>query len=146
MNEHGPSLRQNSFSITSITQWRSAKVYCINELHIHFFDFLISRHFTNQITLQQSVASKLNLIFKVSQTKREIFHFAPTWGIKNEARMGKLLKGVTQLLQNFEMNLMPVLLLYFSSYRSIKTWNLYFKNMEKKAIRWCIETPKHFHY
>ena len=29
-------------------------------------------------------------------------------------------------------------LLYFSSYWSIKIWHLLFKNVEKKAIRWCI--------
>ena len=109
------------------------------------FSYLQAFYKPNNITIKRSF--KVKSYFQSQPNKEtEIFHFAPTWGIKNEARMGKLLKGVTQLLQNFEMNLMPVLLLYFSSYRSIKTWNLYFKNMEKKAIRWCIETPKHFHY
>ena len=37
-----------------------------------------------------------------------------TWGIKNEARMEKLLQGVTPLLQNFEMNLMPISFCYVS--------------------------------
>ena len=31
-------------------------------------------------------------------------------------------------------------LLYFSSYRSIKIWHPYFKNVKKKAIRQCIKT------
>ena len=37
-------------------------------LYIHYFNFLIFMHSTNQITLQQS----LNLIFKVTQTKQKI--------------------------------------------------------------------------
>ena len=57
---------------------------------------------------------KVNLIFKVSQTKRHIFHFGPTWSIKNEVRMEKLLQGVTSLRQSFEMNLMQILFCYIS--------------------------------
>ena len=41
-------------------------------LYIHYFNFLILMHFTNQITLQQSLALKLNIIFKVSNTKGQI--------------------------------------------------------------------------
>ena len=48
------------------------------------------------------------------QRDRYIFHFGPTWGIKNEAWMEKLLQGVTPLLQNFKMNLMPILFCYIS--------------------------------
>ena len=49
VNEWGPSLRQNSFSITCITQWRNLTVDCVNKLYycIHYFNFLISMHFTN---------------------------------------------------------------------------------------------------
>ena len=32
------------------------------------------------------------------QTKRQIFHFGPTCGTKDEARKEKLLQGVTPLL------------------------------------------------
>ena len=48
------------------------------------------------------------------QSDRYISHFGPTWGIKNEARMEKLLQGVTPLLQNFKMNLRPILFCYVS--------------------------------
>ena len=41
-------------------------------LYIHYFNFLILMHFTNQITLQQSLALKLNIIFKVSNKKGQI--------------------------------------------------------------------------
>ena len=43
-----------------------------------------------------------------------MFHFGPTWDIENEARMEKLLQGVTPLLQHFGMNLMPILFCYIS--------------------------------
>ena len=66
-------------------------------------------HFTSQITLQQSLLSKL-----AKQRDRYIFHCGPTWGIKNEARMEKLLQGVIPLLQNFEMSFMPILFCYIS--------------------------------
>ena len=36
------------------------------------------------------------------------FDFGPTWGIKDEERMKKLLLGVISFLENFEMNLMPI--------------------------------------
>ena len=55
------------------------------------------------------------------QGDRYIFHFGPTWGIKNEVQMENVLQGVTPLLQIFEINLMPIfVLLYFSSQRLIK--------------------------
>ena len=50
------------------------------------------------------------------------------WGIKNEARMEKLLQDVTPLLQNFEMNLMSFSFCYISQAKvnknltSLKTW------------------------
>ena len=47
-------------------------------------------HVTNQITLQQSLTSKLNLIFKVNKTTDKYFTL-DTWDIKNEERMEKLL-------------------------------------------------------
>ena len=76
-------------------------------------------HKPNNIATKLSL--KVKLIFKVSQKKIQIYQFGPTWGIKNEAMRGKRLQGVTPLLQNFEINLMPIFfLLYFSSYRSKK--------------------------
>ena len=50
-------------------------------------------------------------LLKVSQTKRQTW--GSTWGIKNEARMKKLL-GVIPLHQDLQMNLMPVLFCYIS--------------------------------
>ena len=48
------SLRQNSSSITCITQWKNLAEHCVNGivLYIHYFNFLIFMHFTNQIALQ----------------------------------------------------------------------------------------------
>ena len=61
-------------------------------LYAHYFDFnyLIFIHFTNQITLKQSLAQTLNLIFKVSLIKRQIN--VPLWthmGIKDEKQVKK---------------------------------------------------------
>ena len=36
-------------------------------LYFHYFNFFILMHFTNQITLQQSLAEKLSLIFKMEK-------------------------------------------------------------------------------
>ena len=63
-------------------------------LYTHYFNFqfLISIHFTNLITLKQSLSEKLNLVFKFSLIKRHInFHFGPTWDIKDGERTEKLL-------------------------------------------------------
>ena len=38
-------------------------------------------------------------------------------GIKNEARMEKLLQGVTPVPQNFEMKLMPILFVTFLNFQ-----------------------------
>ena len=51
-------------------------MYCVNELHCIFI-----------------IQNKID-----RQREREIFHFGPTWGIKNEVRIEKLLQGVTPLL------------------------------------------------
>ena len=51
--------------------------------------------------------------------------YGPTWAIKNEVRIEKLLQGVTPLLQSFVINLMPILFfyVYFSSYIfTLKMW------------------------
>ena len=71
-------------------------MYRVNELCyiliISVFNFFIFIHFTNQITLKQSLAQKLKLIFKFSLIKRhKKFHFGPTWGIKAKKKMEKLL-------------------------------------------------------
>ena len=41
-------------------------------LYTHYFNFLIFIYFTNQITLKQSLAQRLKLIFKFSSVKRQI--------------------------------------------------------------------------
>ena len=61
-------------------------------LYAHYFDFnyLIFIHFTNQITLKQSLAQTLNIIFKVSLIKRQTN--IPLWthmGIKYEKQVKK---------------------------------------------------------
>ena len=59
---------------------------------ISIFDFLIFVHCTNQITLKPSLAQKLKLIFKFSTIIEQInVPLGPTWDIKDEERMEKLL-------------------------------------------------------
>ena len=41
-----------------------------------------------------------------------MFQFGPTWDIKDEERMEKLLEGAIPVLYNFEMILMPILFYY----------------------------------
>ena len=109
------------------------------------FQFFIFICFTNQITLHQSLAQKLNLIFKVSQTKKQID--IPLWahmGHKEWKMDGKTFTRCYTIASKFwdEFN-SNFVLLHFSSCRSMKIGHLYFKNLEKKAVRQCIKTPKH---
>ena len=61
-------------------------------LHTHYINFLIFTHFTNQITLKQSLAQRLKPIFKFSSIKRHKYStLDPLGGIKTEERMEKLL-------------------------------------------------------
>ena len=61
-------------------------------LIISIFDFLIFIHFTNQITLKPSLAQKLKLIFKFSTVMEQInVRRGPTWGMKDEEEVEKLL-------------------------------------------------------
>ena len=57
---------------------------------ISVFSFLIFIRFTKQITLKPTLAQKLKLIIKFSTMKGQMFYFGPTWGIKDEERMEKL--------------------------------------------------------
>ena len=77
-------------------------MYCVNELYCIF---------AISIFLFSSVLQTSSLILKVSQTKRQTWGSA--WGIKNEARMKKLL-GAIPLHQDLQMNLMPILFCYIS--------------------------------
>ena len=82
----------------------------------------------------------MNLIFKVSQTMRQID--IPLWthmGHKEWSEDGKTFTRCYTIASKFwdEFNANFVLL-HFSSYRSIKIWHLYLKNVEKKAVRQCI--------
>ena len=116
--------------------------------YLHFFNFLIFIHFTNQITLQKSLVQKLDLIFKVNQRKMQIVipHWTPM-GHKEWSKDGKTFTRCYTIASKFWDEIyVNFVLLYFSSYRSIKIWYLYFKNLEKKAIRWCIKAQKHFQY
>ena len=56
-----------------------------------------------------------------------MLHFGPMWDIKDEERMEKLFywdEFWNELNANF-------VLLYFSTYGSIKMWHLYLKNVEE---------------
>ena len=73
------------------------------------FSYLHAFYKPNNITTKLSLEVKSYFSRLAKQRDRFIFHFGPTQGIKNEARIEKLFQGVTPLLQNFEMNLMPIL-------------------------------------
>ena len=89
-------------------------------LYIHYFYFLIFMHLTNQ----------------VSQTKRQIN--IPLWthmGHKGWREDEKTFTRCCTISLKFWHELyVNFVLLYFSSYSSIKIWHLYFKNMKKKTV------------
>ena len=74
------------------------------------FSYLHAFYKTNNITTKLSL--KVKSLFQIWPNKETDGY--STWGMKNEARMEKLLQDVTPLLQNFEMNLMPILFYYIS--------------------------------
>ena len=101
-------------------------------LYTHYINFLIFIHFTNQITLKQSLTQRLKLIFKFSSIKRQIFQFGPTWGDKGWRKDGKtFIKCDTIALKFWDEFNANFVLLYFLSYRSIKIWHLYLKKVFK---------------
>ena len=108
-------------------------MYCVYELCyiliISIFDFLIFIHFTNQITLKPSLVQKL-----YSNTiKGQIS--APLWthmGHKGWRKDGKtFIRCYTIALKFWDELNANFVLLYFSSYGSIKMWHLYLKNVEE---------------
>ena len=117
-------------------------VHCVCELCyiliISNFNFLIFIHFTNQITLKPSLAQKLKLIFKFSMIMGQIN--IPLWthmGHKGWRKDGKtFIRCYTIALKLWDEFNTNFVLLYFSSYSSIKMWHLFLKNVEKsnKAV------------
>ena len=102
-------------------------------LIISIFNFLIFIHFKNQITLKSSLAKKLKLIFKFSTITVQIS--VPLW-----THMGqRMKKGWKTFMRCYAIALKiwdefnaDFVLLYFSTFSSIKMWHLYLKNIEKK--------------
>ena len=100
------------------------------ELYTLYFNFLFFIRFTNQITLKPSHEQKLGLIFKFSLRKRQIN--IPSW-----THVEKLfIRCYTIALKFWDEFNANFVLLYFSSYSSIKIWHLYLKTVEKnnKAV------------
>ena len=116
-------------------------MHCVTELYylliISTFNFLIFMHFKNQITLKSSIAKKLKLIFKFSTITVQIS--VPLW-----THMGqRMKKGWKTFMRCYAIALKiwdefnaDFVLLYFSTFSSIKMWHLYLKNIEKnnKAV------------
>ena len=114
-------------------------------LIISIFDFFIFIHRTNLITLKPSLAQKLKLTFKFSTIMEQIS--IPLWNHmrhKGWRKDGKTFTMCYTIALKFwdEFNANFVLL-YFSNYRSIKIWHLYFKNVEKKTTIKCITVALH---
>ena len=117
-------------------------LHCVYELCyiliISIFNFLIFIHFTNQITLKPSLAQKLKLIFKFSTIMEQIN--VPLWthmGHKGWRKDGKtFIRCYTIALKYWDEFNANFVLLYFSSYSSIKMWCPCLKNVEKnnKAV------------
>ena len=127
--------KANRFSTPCITKWRNSTVHCVNELCyiliISIFNFLIFIHFTNQ---KLSLAQKLKLIFKFSPIMEQIN--VPLWthmGHKGWRKNGKTFtRCYTIVLKFWDESNANFILLYFSSYSSIKMWPLSQKCGEKQ--------------
>ena len=106
-------------------QLQNCTVYSLFQFYLHAF------YKPNNITTKLSL--KVKSYFQ-SQPNKEtyIFHFRPTWRIKNEVRMEKLLQGVTPLLQNFDINLMPILFCYISQVIGQYKFDIFISKMWRK--------------
>ena len=104
-------------------------------LYTHYFNIQFSyfHNFITQVTLKQSLAQKLNLIFKFSSINRDIN--IPLWthmrhkGWKTDGKT--FMRCYTIALKFWDEFNANFVLLYFSSYRSIAIWHLYLKNVQK---------------
>ena len=127
-----------NLTVKSTQQW----IVSMNELCyiliISTFNFLLFIQFTNQIILKTSLAQKLKLIFKFSTIKGQIN--VPLWthmGHKGWRKDGKtFIRCYTIALKLWDEFNANFVLLYFSSYSSIKMWHTFLKNVEEnnKAV------------
>ena len=92
-------------------------------------------HFTNQKSLKPSLAQKLKPIFKFSTITGQIY--IPLWThIKHKGwrKDGKtFIRCYTIALKLWDEFNVNFVLLYFSSYSSIKMWHFFVKNVEKNS-------------
>ena len=117
-------------------------MHCINELYciviISISNFLTFIHFTNQKTLKPSLAQNLKLTFKFRTIMGQIN--IPLWthmGQKGWRKDRKtFIRCYTIALKFWDEFNANFVLLYFSSYSSIKMWHFFLKNVEKnnKAV------------
>ena len=112
----------------------SALYQCI-VLYTNYFDFQFSylHTFYKQKTLKPSLAQNLKLIFKFSTIMRQIN--IPLWthmGHKGWRKDGKsFIRCYTTDLKLWDKFNANFVLIYFSSYSSIKMWHFFIKNVEK---------------
>ena len=115
--------------------------HCINELCyiiISISNLFIFIHFTNQKKLKPSLAQKLKHIFKFSTIMRQVN--IPLWthmGHKGWIKDGKtFIRCYTIALKLWDEFNANFVLLYFSSYSSIKMWHFFLKNVveNNKAV------------
>ena len=117
---------------------------CVNKLcyiliisitPMFIFNFLIFIHFTSQIILKPSLAQKLKLQFKFNTIKRQINPaFWTQMGHKRWRKDGKTFIRCHAIALKFwdEFNA-NFILLYFSTFSSIKICHLCLKDMEKNS-------------
>ena len=125
---------------------------CVNEWIVLYTDYFSFQFFyihtfykPSNIKTKSSTKVIFKLIFKFSTIKEQIS--APLWthiGHKGWSMDGKtFVRCYTFALKFWDEFNVNFVLLYFSSYSSIKMWYLYLKNVEKnnKAVP-CLGTQK----
>ena len=105
-------------------------------LYSNYFNFEFSylHAFYKPKNIKTKPTKKLKLIFKFSTIMGQIniLHFGPTWGIKRWRKDGKtFIRCYTIALKLWDEFNANFVLLYFSTYSSIKMWHLFLKNVEK---------------
>ena len=95
------------------------------------FQFFYLHTFYKPNNIKAKPSTKLNLVFKFNSIKRQIN--IPLWTHMEQRTFIRCYTIALKFWDEFNGNFV---LLYFSSYRSIKIWHVYLKNVEKnnKAV------------
>ena len=105
-------------------------------LYTHYFNFQFSYLHTfykpNNIKTKAGTRIKSDFSIKLDKLTDKYSTLDMHVGHNGWRNDGKTIIRCHTIVLRFEMNLMPIFfVLHFSSYRSIKTWCLYLRNVEK---------------